>query len=967
MALVSPGVQVTITDETFGSASPPGTVPLLVIATRENKTQQSGAVALGTLKENAGRLYTITSVRELLNTFGLPVFPTSNGNVIQVDETSEHGLFAAYSYLGQANRAYVVRADIDLGQLEPREEAPSGPAENGTWWFEYSASRFGVSRSNGNSIPGLAWQPVTVRIPLASQIGPGPLFAPISGFGANGEIAVVVHNDQNRYFEKISGQWYHIGSAAWKAARPVVVTGSVSSPTLNDADTLTINTQTITFVGAPTQVDLADIVSQINTAAVPGITASQGGPGGLRLVLTNATGNDINLSGSAGVLAALGLPAQTLGTKLFYGPHTAVPTNVAAGNLWIKTTEPAQGARFVLRRFNVSQNQWIQFGAPFFEDDAAADAFYGTNKTSNSLYVRFNVGGMVNDPLASHVIRRWDPNAASWTNLVYVASLQAPTSNPIEGTLWFDPRFYADFMVNDGTQWRGYRNAYPLTDPAGPIFSSAEPTEQSDGSQLEDYDLWVRTDDQARFPRIYRYLAGEWRLIDNTDQSTPLGIVFGDLRQDSGPAGPWLGMGADPLSTKTTDLLRSDWVDPVDLTQLNPQAFPPGVIALNTRAAGNIVKVYRPFYYEDQAEYTVGAFLSDAYETANPGARATALAYLASNPARWVNFSGNDLDGSPFMGRWAQRHCVVRAMQAALVGTGNGGRDAEAIRDISGVFYNLIAAPGYTELYDEMITVAEDRQGTVFVLVDPPAFLPTNGTKIAEWATNSNNAATNGRFGLVNAYPYAAIYYPWGLGTNVDGNNIMIPPSTMALRVYGFNDRVGALWTSPAGTNRGVITNASSVGFFDIEEQEYRPARMSQGLRDVLYVNKINPIISEPTRGLVVFGDKTLSPNPTGALSRVNVARLVVYLRYVLPLMLNPFLFQNNTSGTRELVRNMMQKFLSGLVTQEAITDFVVVCDESNNTPERIARQELWVDVAIVPVRSINFIYVPVRLATQLP
>lgn len=967
MALVSPGVQVTITDESFGSASAPGTVPLLVIATRENKTQQSGAVALGTLKENAGRLYMITSVRELINTFGLPVFPTSNGNVIQADETSEHGLFAAYSYLGQANRVYIVRADIDLGQLEPREQPPAGPPANGTWWFEYSSSRFGVFRSNGNSIPGLAWQPVSVRFPLNSQVGPGPLFAPLNSFGNNGEIAVVVQNDQNRYFEKIAGQWYHIGSAAWKAARPVVVTGTVSSPLVNDGDTLTINSQVITFVGSPTQANLNEIVLQINAAAVPGITASAGGPGGLRLVLTNTLGEDIVLSGSPGVLTALGLPAQALGTKLFYGTHTQVPANTSQGNLWIKTTEPAQGARFVLRRFNVSQNQWVQYAAPFFADDAAADAFYGANKNGNSLYVRFNVGGTPSNPVASHVIRRWDPNAGAWSNLVYVASKETPTSTPAEGTLWFDPRFYADFMVNDGTRWRGYRNAYPLTDPAGPMFSSSEPTEQSDGTPLEDHDLWIRTDDQVKFPRIYRYLAGQWRLIDNTDQSSPLGIVFGDLRQDSGPTGPWLAGGANPQSTATADLLLSDWVDPVDLSQLNPQAFPPGVIALNTRASGNIVKVYRPFFYEDQDEYTVGDFLSDAYELANPGARATALAYLANNPARWVNFSGNDVDGSPFMGRWAQRHCVVRAMQAALVGTANGGRDAEAIRDISGVFYNLIAAPGYTELFDEMITVAEDRQGTVFVLVDPPAHLPTNGTEISEWATNSNNAATNGRFGLVSAYPYAALYYPWGLGTNVDGNNIMIPPSTMALRVYGFNDRVGALWTSPAGTNRGIVTNASSVGYLDIEEQEYRPARMSQGLRDILYTNKINPIISEPTRGLVVFGDKTLSPNPTGALSRVNVARLVVYLRYVLPLMLHPFLFQNNTSGTRELVRNMLQKFLSGLVAQEAITDFVVVCDESNNTPERIARQELWVDVAIVPTRSINFIYVPVRLATQLP
>ena len=109
--LVSPGVSVVVSDESQYAAATQGTLPLLVVATATNKTDASGsAIASGTLEANAGVAYLVSSQRELVETFGEPVFYEVGGSVVQGAETSEYVLLAAYQYLGVSNNAYVVRA-----------------------------------------------------------------------------------------------------------------------------------------------------------------------------------------------------------------------------------------------------------------------------------------------------------------------------------------------------------------------------------------------------------------------------------------------------------------------------------------------------------------------------------------------------------------------------------------------------------------------------------------------------------------------------------------------------------------------------------------------------------------------------------------------------------------------------------------------------------------------------------------
>ena len=127
MALVSPGVQVSVIDESFYTPAEPGTVPMIFVVSGQDKTNGAGTgTATATTKANAGKPFLVTSQRELTDLFGDPSFQIdSNNNPVHGGELNEYGLQAAYSYLGVASRAFVVRADVDTGQLNPSADAPS--------------------------------------------------------------------------------------------------------------------------------------------------------------------------------------------------------------------------------------------------------------------------------------------------------------------------------------------------------------------------------------------------------------------------------------------------------------------------------------------------------------------------------------------------------------------------------------------------------------------------------------------------------------------------------------------------------------------------------------------------------------------------------------------------------------------------------------------------------------------------
>ena len=136
---------------------------------------------------------------------------------------------------------------------------------------------------------------------------------------------------------------------------------------------------------------------------------------------------------------------------------------------------------------------------------------------------------------------------------------------------------------------------------------------------------------------------------------------------------------------------------------------------------------------------------------------------------------------------------------------------------------------------------------------------------------------------------------------------------------------------------------------------------LNQGQRDALYEKNVNPLVNFPGQGLYIWGQKTLYPS-SSALDRVNVGRLLAYLRERFDVIARPFIFEPNDQRTRDRVLAVFNGFLADLFTKRAVYDFLVVCDGTNNTPARIDRNELYIDVAIEPVKAAEFIYIPVRV-----
>jgi len=305
------------------------------------------------------------------------------------------------------------------------------------------------------------------------------------------------------------------------------------------------------------------------------------------------------------------------------------------------------------------------------------------------------------------------------------------------------------------------------------------------------------------------------------------------------------------------------------------------------------------------------------------------------------------------MGRKAQRQMVVKALRSAI-DTNTDLRDQDN-------FFNLMATPNYPELQPNMVVLNADRGETAYILGDTPMRLPATATAIQAWATNAAGATSTGEEGCVTRNTYLGLFYPSGLTSDLSGNIVAVPPSHMMLRTFLRNDTIAYPWLAAAGTRRGNIDNATNIGYLDSTTGEFITIKTRLGIRDVLYINFINPLVFFTGVGLLNYGNKT-SYDSQSALDRTNVARLIAYIRRQLELASRPFVFEPNDALTRNQIQGVIQTLMIDLVAKRGIYDYLVICDQSNNTPARIDRNELWVDVAIEPVKAAEFIYIPVRV-----
>ena len=491
-------------------------------------------------------------------------------------------------------------------------------------------------------------------------------------------------------------------------------------------------------------------------------------------------------------------------------------------------------------------------------------------------------------------------------------------------------------MIHNGTTWKGYHNyssGYANCSPLGPIVSATEPsatTGQSDGTALVDGDLWISTASLEDFPTIYRWDGSNlaWVLVDKTDQTSEDGVLFADARY---------GLSGATGNTAATikDLLTNDYLDP---DAPDPALYPKGMLLWNLRRSGGNVKKYNNNYIDLTADNTrFGDEAMTSYAT-----------------DRWSTQSGNQEDGSGSFGRHAQRMVVTQALKSAI-------DTSSEIRDEETRNFNLISCPGYTETMSNLVNLNIDRGLTAFVIGDTPLRLASDATSLLTYGSNSALVVDNNDNGLVTYDEYLGAFYPNGFTTDLGGANAVVPASHMMMRTIALSDQVSFPWFAPAGTRRGGISNATSVGYIDAATGEFQTVALNEGQRDTLYGLKINPITFFNGVGLVNYGQKTRARNAS-ALDRINVARLVVYLRSQLNKLARPYIFEPNDKITRDEVKQAVESLLLELVGLRALYDFAVVCDETNNTPARVDRNELYVDIAIEPIKAIEFIYIPLRV-----
>ena len=1100
MALTSPGVQVSVIDESFYTPAEPGTVPVIFVASQANKLNASASgTAIGTLAVNAGKPYLLTSQRDLAETFGDPVFQTdASNNPVHGSELNEYGLQAAYSYLGVSNRAWVVRANVDLGELSPTSTVPVSAPDAGTYWLDTAASVYGIQQWNNASESVTGGQTFTNKVPLAitqqAQVVDfdNADYTPLGSIGAIGDYAIVSVTTLNTIWYRSTGGWLKVGSSQWIGSVPTVTSAKASTTYGEDSsesgsEVFLLNGTTVTVT---TGDSIATVVAAINGFAIPGVSAAEVS-GELALYNTGSSTDRITFAlgpnDNASVLTWLGLSAaQYLIPAVQISKHTEIPdtfksgTNYngrPSGSVWIKTTTPNQGARWRVKQWNDATKIWDSVSAPLYPtaQDAIVDLDLtggGANLTIGNLFVQTNVAGDTS-PLATFKIFKraavgattvitnvitpanftdgqvyrleisatspgantfsahsilWNaaaqgtdtatnlataitsaniPNVSAsvdndrvvithstggemklkddvssfapaltqlgispynivtgagtrfvadepgvdnnvapieyrvsnWEVLSYTPSNSTPSNTASQGQLWYNSTIdEVDIMVNNGSVWVGYKdstspvyNAVSGTDANGPIVSATKPTKQSDGtSALVAGDLWIDTSDIENYPTIYRYkgpLLDRWDLVDNGDQTTENGIVFADARYgESGAKGN--------TAATIKSLLTKNFVDP-DCP--DPALYPKGTLLFNTRRSGFNVKRYEIGYVDKTA---LNKRFNDEVMTS----------YAAD---RWVTESANNEDGSGSFGRKAQRKVVVQKLQAVV----NSNDD---IRNEDSRRFNLIACPGYPELIGELTTLNNDRGLTAFVVGDSPARLTPDATSLNEWGTNVRAAVEDNDDGLVTTDEYLGVFYPWGFTSDNFGNNVVVPPSHMMMRTIALSDQVSYPWFAPAGTRRGGVSNASSTGYIS-SGGEFVSTSLNEGQRDTLYAQGVNPITFITGAGLVNFGQKTRARGAS-SLDRINVARLVVYLRSQLNTLAKPYIFEPNDKITRDEMKQQVESLLLELVGQRALYDYLVVCDETNNTPARVDRNELYVDIAIEPVKSIEFIYIPLRL-----
>ncbi len=283
-------------------------------------------------------------------------------------------------------------------------------------------------------------------------------------------------------------------------------------------------------------------------------------------------------------------------------------------------------------------------------------------------------------------------------------------------------------------------------------------------------------------------------------------------------------------------------------------------------------------------------------------------------------------------------------------------RAIDTVADPEQVDLNLMVAPGLTVdgLTTHMIDVCQERADALALIDLANVYIPPHeayySSKVNRIGTTPTNAATALLDRRIDS-SYGATFYPWVQTRDAaTGVLLWVPPTVAMAGVLASSQAASDVWFAPAGFNRGGLTDgAAGIPVTAVTE------RLTSKDRDTLYEARINPIASFPNSGIVVFGQKTLQASQS-ALDRINVRRLVIYLKKQISILSTEVLFEQNVQATWNRFKSLIEPLLANVKVNFGITEYKLVLDESTTTDDLIDQNILYAKIMVKPARAIEYI-----------
>jgi len=398
------------------------------------------------------------------------------------------------------------------------------------------------------------------------------------------------------------------------------------------------------------------------------------------------------------------------------------------------------------------------------------------------------------------------------------------------------------------------------------------------------------------------------------------------LGEDANPASTDHDVEGDTPTRATTSALSISWVFSLDDVQ-QPSS---GVFtyASGSRNAGTAISAQAGNSYKDVLSGSI-----DRFTTTLQG-----------------GFDGYDIsEREPFANR------KIGSTEEASYELFSLRKAINIASDQDFVEMNAVTIPGVwkAEVTDSLLDIAEER-GDALALVDIEyGYTPDTEDTGSAQTRNEGNTPTQAANTLADRSinnSYGATYYPWVRILDTNSNqNLWVPPTVPALGVLSSTDRLNAPWFAPAGFTRGGLSEgAAGLPVLDVSR------RLTSDDRDRLYENNINPIAKFPAEGIVIFGQKTLQQTAS-ALDRINVRRLMIFLKREISFIASRLLFGPNAKDTWDRFLGQAGPVLESVRAEFGIDDFRLILDETTTTPDLIDRNIIYAKLLVKPTRSVEY------------